>query len=93
MLAEINTVSEWAAVLGFKNEKTFSRRYRNENGKRPKSILIKMKLDHAIHLLNNNPEMSCYEIAREIGKKDEKALNFFFRTHLGKSPKDCQSKE
>ncbi len=89
-LSEIHTVSEWADLLGFKSDKTFSRKYRNKKGKRPKHVLIKTKLDRALYLLKNNSGMSCYEVAQEIGKKDEKALNFFFKTHLGMSPTESK---
>ena len=86
-MSEIDTVARWANELGFNSEKVFSRKYRNEYGKRPKSVLIKMKLERALFLLEHDPEMNCFEVARAIGKKDEKALNFFFRTHMGISPK------
>jgi len=91
-IAKISTVEEWAEELGY-DTKTFARKYRNKFGSRPKAVIIQTKLDLAVDLLHNNPEMSCYDVARAIGKEDEKALNYFFYTHLKKSPRSHKSKE
>jgi len=85
-LSEIANVQEWAEAVGYKELSLFSRTYRNCFGMRPKKYMVKLRLDKAIRLLRNNPAISCYEVARAIGKQDEKALHRFFITHGKKTP-------
>jgi len=82
----IHSVEEWARSVGYRNTDQFSRHYRNYFGKRPKAEMVKIRLQKAISLLKASPEISCYEVARAIGKKDEKALHKYFKTHAGKPP-------
>ena len=92
-ISSINTVAEWASAMEYNNGKTFARKYREEFGTKPKAALVKIKLNYAVQLLKKNPEISCYEVARAIGKSDEKSLNFFFNTHLNRAPGTYKSKE
>ncbi|MCH8569664.1 MAG: helix-turn-helix domain-containing protein [Balneolales bacterium] len=92
-IAQIGTVAEWAEVVGYADPKSFARKYRNKFDRRAKEAIIKTKLDVAISLLKNKPDLSCYEIARKIGKEDEKALNYFFYTHLRRPPREYRSKD
>jgi methylphosphotriester-DNA--protein-cysteine methyltransferase len=65
---------------------SFSRLIKKEMGEKPIQIIIKTKLSLAFELLKFNPEMTCFEISRIIGKPDEKALNKFMKRHTGNPP-------
>jgi transcriptional regulator GlxA family with amidase domain len=85
-LREIDRVNEWARAMGYKNSKRFSRLFRNHFKKQPKKILDEIKVQKAIELLTNGNEMSCYEVAWEIGKRDEQALYKFMIRKTGYHP-------
>jgi methylphosphotriester-DNA--protein-cysteine methyltransferase len=77
-LKKIDRVNEWA--MGYKNEKRFSILFRNYHKITPKKVLDEIKAQKAIELLTAGNSMSCYEVAWEIGKRDEQALyNFMIR--------------
>lgn len=84
-LKEIDRVGEWARAMGYKDEKRFSRRFRNHFEKRPKKTMDEIKAWKAIELLSADIGMSCFEEAREIGKKDEHAL-FHFMMRMTRFP-------
>lgn len=86
-LKEIDRVGEWARAMGYKNEKRFSLLFRNCHGKRPKKTMDQMKARKAIELLSDDNEMSCYEVAREIGKRDEHALFHYIVRMTGHPPR------
>ena len=85
-LKQIRTVAEWGKEMGYESPKKFSRKFRNHFGKRPKSTLIELKLNCFFKLIEDFREISCYEIAVELGLKDEIALNKFINRHTGRSP-------
>lgn len=85
-LNEIDTISEWADLVGYGCAKKFSADYRNRYKKRPKKDMINYKLNKAIELIKSNPEQSLYEVALKIGKKDEKSLHAFFKRNSYKHP-------
>jgi len=85
-LSEIDSVKEWADLSGWNDTKAFTRHIKKELGEKPIQIIIKTKLSLAFELLKFNPEMSCFEISRIIGKPDEKALNKFMKRHTGNPP-------
>lgn len=85
-LKEIRTVTEWAEEMGYENPKTFSRKFRNYFGRRPKSKLIKIRVDEFVKLSKRNPNVGCYVIALNLGFKDEIALSKFIKRHTGASP-------
>jgi len=85
-LSEIDSVKDWADLSGWNDTKAFSRFIKKETGEKPIQIIIKTKLSLAIKLLNCNPEMTCFEISRIIGKPDEKSLNKFMKRHTGNPP-------
>ncbi len=92
-LKGIHSVEEWARVVGYRNTDQFSRDYRNYFGKRPKAVMVNIRLQKAISLLKTSPDISCYEVAKAIGKKDEKALHKYFKTHAGKPPSAFRPKK
>lgn len=85
-ITEIYTVQEWAGAMGFSCSKKFSRAFRNHFGVRPKSRLIELRVKKFLELIEENPETGSYEIAVEIGLRDEIALSKFIKRHTGKSP-------
>jgi transcriptional regulator GlxA family with amidase domain len=92
-LKEIDRVSEWAEACCYNNPKKFSRLFRNHFGERPSVVMKKMKVDKAIELLSNGEDLSNYEIALKIGKRDEQALYHFIKQQTGKAPEFYKSKE
>ena len=88
---EIYTVGEWAEEMQFNSSKHFSRTYRNHFGERPKTRLIKIRINMFLKMIKRNPEIGCYEIAREIGLRDEVALNKFIKRHTGKPPSEWKN--
>lgn len=84
-IKSIDRVGEWCESCGYKDMKKFSRVIRNNFGIRPKKLMNRIKLEIAIKLLSEG-ELSNYEIALEIGKRDEKALYTFFKQQMGNPP-------
>ena len=85
-IAEISSVSQWAELMGYSDPKKFSADYLNNFRKRPKKNIVLLKVQVAIYLLEKHQSKSCYIIAKELGLKDEKALNDFIRNHTGNPP-------
>lgn len=92
-IQEIDRVSEWAEACGYKNTKTFSRLIRNHFGDRLSVVMKKKKVDKAIKFLSNGEELSNYEIALEIGKRDEQALYHFIKQQTGEAPEFYKSRK
>ena len=88
---KIYTVGEWAEEMQYSSSKHFSRTFRSHFGERPKSRLIQLRVERFYSLIKENPEISCYEIALEIGLKDEIALNKFIKRHTGKPPNEWKN--
>lgn len=53
--------------------------------------MINYKLNKAIDIIKSNPEQSLYEVALEIGKKDEKSLHAFFKRNSYKPPSNYRN--
>lgn len=85
-IKELDTIYEWAVLVGYDCPKKFSSDYRNHYKRRPKKDMIHYKLNKAIELIKTNPELSLYEVALEVGKKDEKSLHAFFKRNSYKHP-------
>jgi len=51
-ITNIDRVSEWAAAMGYDDQKTFSRHIQNRFGKSPKKLMVEVKLDILKNLLN-----------------------------------------
>jgi len=73
-IIEIDRVVEWSQKMGYETERAFSKDFRVHFGKRPKRVMISLKIAMAVQLLSINHEMGCYEIAQAIGKKDEQGV-------------------
>lgn len=85
-LSQLHNVDEWSDLMEYESSKYFSRKYRNQHGKRPKKALIQMKVDRFKELIDYESELNNYTIARKIGLADEIALYKFIKRHTGKSP-------
>jgi transcriptional regulator GlxA family with amidase domain len=85
-ITDIFTVEEWATKMEYSCPKIFSRKFRNAFGERPKPRLIKLRVDKFYGLIKKYPDLSCYQIALEMGLKGEIALNKFVKRHTGKPP-------
>ena len=92
-IQEIGTVTEWADMMGYSSVKYFSRSFRNKYKVRPKQFLINLKVARFKSLIKEDPSISCFELALEIGLRDEKALNKFIVRHTGKAPRKCKNGE
>ncbi len=84
-IKEIHTVQEWAEWMGFETSKQFSKQFLNYFGVRPGRVLGRARLIYIIELIRLKPELSGYEVARESGLRDEKALYDFLVCHSGLS--------
>lgn len=84
-LHEIDTVHDWMTLLR-KFGITEPERKLKLVGLRRSKILIQLKVNEAIHLLSTRPDVSCFEIAIRIGKKNERVLNKFLKRHTGNPP-------
>lgn len=92
-LKDIERVSQWAEFMGYNDTVRFSRLFRNYFRKTPKSVMDNIKLDKAIELLTSPEDLSCYEVAWEIGKRDEHALFHFVKRMTGRAPTDFSSRK
>ncbi|MBD3615528.1 MAG: AraC family transcriptional regulator [Gracilimonas sp.] len=90
-IKEIRTVTEWAEEMNYNSSKYFSRRFRNHYQARPKLKLIEFRLEKFCELIKEKSEISCYEIAFELGLKDDIALNKFIKRHTGKPPREWKN--
>lgn len=72
--------------MGYPSTSSFSDKFRNHFKVRPKKEIIRIKKERAIDLLSGSEDTSCYEVALEIGKKDEGELNKFMNRHTEEPP-------
>ena len=85
-MAEIQTVKQWAACMGFDSVKYFSRKIRDAFGRRPKQILIETKLRYIEERSSKGGDAILYSIARDAGFDNDAAMYHFIKRHCGKSP-------
>ena len=82
----IDRVSEWAEKMGSQDTKKFSRQIRDHYGVRPKKLMTQIKLQRVKDLISNDEKITFYEVAKEVGKKDEQALYHFVMRATGHPP-------
>ncbi len=87
-IAFICTVEEWAERMGYDSAKYFSRLFRNHYAVRPKEVLVDRKLQRFREFVESSPHAIHYEIANELGFRDEASLYKFVKRHTGKSPSE-----
>jgi len=85
-ISVIDRVSEWAEKMGSHNTKKFSRQIRDHYGVRPKKLMTQIKLQRVKDLISNDEKITFYEVAKEVGKKDEQALYHFVMRATGHPP-------
>jgi AraC-like DNA-binding protein len=85
-IAEIQTVNQWAVHMGYESVEYFSRKIRNVYGRRPKEILIDVKLQCIEDRLRKSGDEILYCIAREVGFDHDTAMYKFIKRHTGKTP-------
>jgi AraC-like DNA-binding protein len=71
--------------MGYSSEKYFSRKIRNTFGKRPKELIIEMKILKIHEYILSSPDDIYYCVAKKFGFEDDNALYKFVKRHTGKS--------
>ena len=90
-ISTIKTVSEWADKMGYKSERYFSRKIRNYFGKRPKELIVEMKITKIHECISHSPDDMYYSIAKKFGFEDDNAFYKFVKRHTGKSPTELKT--
>jgi AraC-like DNA-binding protein len=85
-IRDIRTVCEWAEEMGYEDPKYFARVFRSKYGVGPKEALVKIRINRWIECILQDPEQKNYSSAREVGLKDEVALNKYLKQYTGKTP-------
>jgi len=85
-IRDIRTVSEWADEMGYSSPKYFARVFRSKYGVGPKQALVRIRINSWIECIHKNPDEKNYCTAKEIGLKDEVALNKYIKQYTGKTP-------
>ncbi len=75
-LSSISDVQTWAEEAGV-SQRWLCRVMKKAYGNSPKVLLRKRRYVELVTCLTENPELSGYYLAREIGLRDEKALYKF----------------
>lgn len=82
---EIKSVSDWAIRMGW-DRAEFSRRFRKYHGESAKVCFHRLKLRTIENHFYSQPEAKYYEVAMDLGFRDEKALYDYVRYHRNCSP-------
>lgn len=83
-ISSVRTVKDWATLIGYDSEKYFSRKIRNTLGKRPKELIIEMKILKIHECVSKSPDDIYYCVAKRFGFEDDNALYKFLKRHTGK---------
>ncbi len=83
-IISIHTVKDWATLMGYDSEQYFSRKIRNTLGKRPKELIIEMKILKIHECVSKSPDDIYYCVAKKFGFEDDNALYKFVKRHTGK---------
>ena len=84
-IASTARVAEWAELMGYKNERRFSRHFVRHFRERPSRTLTGIRLKSIAHDLRTT-SYNHQEIAWRHSLPDEKALYNFVKYHAGCSP-------
>lgn len=88
---EIRSVNDWADLMGW-DRTEFSRQFRRKNGVSAKDRLRELKFGAINDYFFDQPEARYYEVAYDLGFRDEKALYDYVRYHHKCSPTDYKKK-
>jgi len=80
-LAEITTVTAWAAFMGF-SRSYFCSRFTSHFGEPPSRALRYVRYKKIHKLILQYPDRTSHSIAREVGLRDEQALYKFLSNHF-----------
>ena len=75
---------ELGNIIGYHSEQYFSRKIENTLGKRPKELIIEMKMLKIHECIIKFPDDIYYCVAKKFGFKDDNALYKFVKRHTGK---------
>jgi transcriptional regulator GlxA family with amidase domain len=81
----IKSVSDWSDHMGWERS-DFSRKYAKSYGESAKRTFHKLKLETIDAYLYDQPTAKYFEVAYDLGFRDEKALYDYVRYHTNKSP-------
>lgn len=90
-IQSIRSVTDWSDMMGWERAE-FSRRYSKLHGESAKAALHRYKLKSINKELYENPLAKYYEIAHNIGFRDEKAFYDYMRYHTTYSPTEYKKK-
>ena len=76
----ISDVQSWAKEAGV-STRWLCKAIKRESGNSPKVFLRNKRYKILVKILSEDPELTGYHLAREIGLSDEKALYKFLSTH------------
>lgn len=82
---EIRSVTDWANKMGW-DRAQFSRMFARHYGENAKDALARFKLNLISKHFLENQGAKHFEIAYDLGFKDEKALYDYIRYHTNESP-------
>lgn len=85
-ISNIDSTFEWSQKMHWTCPVHFSRNFKRMYGIRPSQLLIDIKVKIAIDLIQCERQISCFDISKHIGKRDDKALNKFLKYHTGHPP-------
>jgi len=86
----IQTVSDWAEFMNIESKKYFSRIIRNYYGKRPKKIIVEIKLQKIRNVFTTMDKEIFFAVAKTLGFKSDIALYKFVKRHTGKTLKELR---
>lgn len=84
-ITNIKSVSDWSVHMGW-DRSDFSRKYAKQFGESAKKTFHKNKLLTIESYLYEQPGAKYFEVAYDLGFRDEKALYDYVRYHTNKSP-------
>ncbi|MCG8459205.1 MAG: helix-turn-helix domain-containing protein [Holophagales bacterium] len=85
-LGEPIKVEDLAAALALR-PRTLARRLHNATGESPLSFIQRLRVEHAVHLLETSP-LSFEQIAARVGYQEPAGLRRIIRRRTGRSPSD-----
>ena len=84
------SIAEMAAALGM-SPRTLDRRVRAATGKGPSHFVQRLRLEHAVHLLETS-QLPLADVAERVGYRDPTTLRRLLRRHLGANPTELRAR-
>ena len=85
------TINDLALQIGT-NRSYLSEYINTAKGKTFRQWINELRIDHAKHLLDKNPELELYKIAEQTGYPDNKYFSTCFKKITGKTPTEYRGK-